>query len=174
MFSSRNAPCPGALAAHQLRVAQDLHGTVGAETQRSMTWFSRLPFRVGMAMMMPWMLYFSHSGGNLFQRALDRHAVDGLVELGGVIVHRHHRVTVEVVGLADVDGPVAGLARAHDHHRAVGVLGWCCPRSRSPSGWFRKSRHARRLPPTSKKMKTEAITLAELKSTPWMRVRLTR
>ena len=61
-------------------------------------------------------------GGNLFQRALDRHAVDGLVELGGVIVHRHHRVTVEVVGLADIDGPVAGLARAHDHHRAVGVL----------------------------------------------------
>ena len=48
--------------------------------------------------------------------------MDGLVELGGVIVHRHHRVTVEVVGLADIDGPVSGLARAHDHHRAVGVL----------------------------------------------------
>ena len=55
----------------------------------------------------------------LLQRALDRHAVDGLVELGGVIVHCHHRVTVEVVGLADIDGPVAGLARAHDHHLSL-------------------------------------------------------
>ena len=60
---------------------------------------------------------------NVLQRALDRHAVDGLVQLCGVIVHRHHGVTVFLVGFAHVDGPRTGFARTHDQHRAVGILG---------------------------------------------------
>ena len=47
------------------------------------------------------------------------------------------------------------------------------PRRRSPSGWFKNSRHARRLPPTSSRMSTAAMQLAELNSTPWMHRRLT-
>ena len=65
--------------------------------------------------------------GDLLQRTLHRDAVDGLAQLGGVIVHRHHRVAVAAVALADVDGPRTGLARAHDHHRAVGVFAGIAP-----------------------------------------------
>ena len=60
---------------------------------------------------------------DILQRTLDRYAVDGLVQLCGVIVHRHHGVTVFLVGFAHVDGPCTGFARAHDHYRAVGVFG---------------------------------------------------
>ena len=60
---------------------------------------------------------------DILQRALDRYAVDGLVQLCGVIIHRHHGVTVFLVGFAHVDGPCTGFARAHDHYRAVGVFG---------------------------------------------------
>ena len=59
---------------------------------------------------------------DLFQRALHRHPVDGLVEFCGIIVHRHHRVAVFLIGLAHVDGPCTGLPCTHDHHGPVGVL----------------------------------------------------
>ena len=67
-------------------------------------------------------LIFLFIGGNGLQRALDRHAVDGLVQLCGVIVHRHHGVAVFLVGFAHIDGPCTGFACTYDHHRAVGVL----------------------------------------------------
>ena len=62
VFSSRNAFCCGApvpTSCGSLRIwtAQ------WVETQRSMTWFSRLPRSVGMAMMMLWTLYFSQTCG---------------------------------------------------------------------------------------------------------------
>ena len=46
-------------------------------------------------------------------------------------------------------------------------------RIRSPSGWFKNSRQAKRLPPMNKKMSTEAMQLAELNSTPWIKRRFT-
>ena len=53
-FSSRKAPCWGA----PLPTSWGSLSSCTAQwvpTHRSMTWFSLLPFRVGMAMMMLWM-----------------------------------------------------------------------------------------------------------------------
>ena len=69
--------------------------------------------------------------GDVLQGALDRHAVDGLVELFGGVVRHHHRAAVGLVGLADVDGPGAGLTGAHNQHGAVGVVAGNSPQGRA-------------------------------------------
>ena len=47
------------------------------------------------------------------------------------------------------------------------------PRSAAPSGWFKNIRQVSRSPPTNSRIKTAAMALAELNSTPWMHSRLT-
>ena len=114
------SPLLGCTAAHQLGVAEQLHGTVGAYAQvDDMAQLAALQGGDGNDDAVDAVALAQLR--DLLQRALDRHAVDGLVELGGVIVHGQHRAAILLVGLAHVDGPGPGLARAHDHHGAVGV-----------------------------------------------------
>ena len=114
------SPLLGCTAAHQLGVAEQLHGTVGAYAQVDhMAQLAALQGGDGNDDAVDAVALAQLR--DLLQRALDRHAVDGLVELGGVIVHGQHRAAILLVGLAHVDGPGPGLARAHDHHGAVGV-----------------------------------------------------
>ena len=152
MFSSRNAPCCGRTAAHQLGVAQDLHRTVGGDAEvDDVVQAAALQRRDGDDDGVD-VVSGAQACGISSSVPLHRDAVDGLAELGGVIVHRHHRVAVAARWLLQtLMAHASGLACAHDHHRAVGVLDWCCPAAARPCGWLRKSRQARRLPPTSRK-----------------------
>ena len=111
----------GAVAAHQLGVAQDLHRAVGGNAEVDDMVQPAAP-QGGDGNDDVVDVVLGAELGDLLQRALDRHAVDGLPLLDQVIVHRHNGVAVAAVGFADIDGPGTGLARAHDHHGAVGIL----------------------------------------------------
>ena len=81
--------------------------------------------------------------GNFFQCAAHRDTVDGLAQLVGVIIHGYDDMAVAGVGLADIDGPRTSSPAPTIMTGRLGSL-LALPRSRSPSGWFRKSRQARR------------------------------
>ena len=108
-------------AAHQLRVTEQLHRTMGADAQiDDMVQLAALQGRNGDDDAVDAVALAQVR--DILQRALHRHPVDGLVEFCGIIVHRHHRVTIFLIGFAHVDGPCTGFACTYDHHRAVGVL----------------------------------------------------
>ena len=104
--------------------------------------------------------------GDLLQRTLDRHAVDGLSLLDQVIVHRHNGVAVAAVGFADIDGPGTGLARAHDHHGAVGVLVGHAPQTLA-DGMVQEEPPCQTAASHQQEDEDSGHGLAESNSTPW-------
>ena len=110
----------GCAAAHQLRVAEQLHRTMGADTQvDDMVQFAALQGRDGNDDAVDAVAIAQLR--DILQRALHRHPVDGLVQLCGVVINRHHSMPIFLIGLAHVDGPCTGLSCTHDHHGPVGV-----------------------------------------------------
>ena len=82
-------------------------------------------------------------------------------------------MAVAGIGLADIDGPRTSFARTHDHDRAVGVLAGVAAQPLAQRV-IQEEPPGQTLPPINSKMSTAAMALAELKSTPWMKQRLTR
>ena len=170
VFSSRNAPC-GAAAPTSCGSLSSCTGQ-WVLTQRSMTWFSLLPRSVGMAMMMLWMLYRVHTSGISSSVPFTGTPWMVWLRLAG---SSSTAATGRPYSLLDLQTLMAQAPASPAPTISTGRLGsfFALPRSCSPSGWFRNSRQARRLPPTSRKISTAAMQLAELNNTPWMHSRLT-